>query len=245
MGGAGGARGYHSPSPPRLNFFLMPKTQSWGTAPYGPDDPEFEARVRSAIGGPYLGAVDKSRATRLPGSYAGLLGLYTVPGISQEYLLEESPNRNRYRSLQANGVPVEADRVYAGDIDATTQTWAHEFRHRANPSSMSELTNRLMDAYYAGSKPQWDEAVRMWAEWNKLSLDVAEADLVKELQKEEMGFTSMPEFSEEWKAGKVNDLASWGPRQAFRGLLSPEKADAAEKVNAPWKLWASKGLLSE
>jgi hypothetical protein len=212
----------------------MPKTASWGRGPLSLDNPEFESRVRASVGSPYADAVNSSSATQYPWNLAGLLGWYTKPSASRF-------RGSEYDYLREAGIQPQPDHVYAGK-DTSSQTWSHEFRHRAGV--WEEGSNRILDAYYAQSPAQWDDAVQMYLEFYDIpTKSQAEKELVERLKKH-YSIPAYGRFSEEAKMAKKTGQDTYGPIDAVRGLLNPEWRDAADKVNAPWKIWASqKGLL--
>lgn len=133
----------------------MPNTQSWGRDHIDPSSPEFEALIRAHIGRPYANSVDKQAATWVQSPPLNLLGAYLRPTLTpDEFDLFT-------QKLARVGVDVNAapDSVYAFGPRVQPMTWSHEFRHRAVQPEADETENRVLDAYYAGSRKAWKEAV--------------------------------------------------------------------------------------
>lgn len=138
----------------------MPRTESWPfRTNITPDDPEFEAKVRAqsvAETDPGISRADAAHVkTRAPLNLKGFTpkqGTTDHSGLAAELL-----------PFMDGEVPdIQAGRVYGvGPDGVSAQVWAHEFRHK-NAPQMAENDVRLLDAFMAGSRKQWDEAVRSW-----------------------------------------------------------------------------------
>lgn len=138
----------------------MPRTQSWPfKTDITPDDPEFEAKVRAqslAKSDPAIRREDATHVkTRAPLNLKGFTPKPDAKSFDDlasqllPFIAEELPK-------------IEAGRVYGvGPDGVSAQVWAHEFRHK-NVPQMAENDVRLLDAFMAGSRKQWDEAVRSW-----------------------------------------------------------------------------------
>lgn len=161
----------------------MPRTQSWPfKEDITPDDPEFEAKVRAQSFKDLHPSIRREDAahvkTRAP---LTLKGFYSQDGTDYLGLAQELV------PFVEGALPdMEPNRVYGvGPDGATAQTWAHEFRHKGNPD-MTEDGIRVQDAYMAGSRRQWDEAVRSWQNRRGYSSsDVAARDLITILRQRE------------------------------------------------------------
>ena len=141
--------------------------------------------------------------------------------------------------------PGESDTVYAIGIAGTSDTYAHEFRHRAfAQTDMSlmfmteEKFNRLLDGAYATTDASWTRAVGLWQDQmlretdKEVSLLEAEQALVQALKdKEDMIIANEELYLE--RVGKpyaVPTVNGWfGPRK--------QSLEKARKGNfpLPWK----------
>ena len=217
----------------------MPNTVSW---PYqdeiDPEDPEFEAQVRSMIGPPFEDMVDKSKAEHrglspvFRDSSLNLRGFRAPDNQSPKNIAWFEQNVAPYL---VNKNPPKAGNVYALGPENQKVVWSHEFRHG---KVGDEMNNRLMDAYFANSPKAWDNAVESWGEFHVLqgakeapSWDEAEKDLAEVLD-------------HNWVKSLAQTHGTFKDRMTeFGGLFSDKlktRANAAEFARSPWKLWANR-----
>lgn len=228
----------------------MPNTNSWETAGkewigpiYGPqtklftpEDPEFVAKVKGAIGPRFETAVDPSKANavmdRIPPSLAGF---YILPNASHEEI-------RRQEQLKSMRGMLRPDNVYAFPFDQDKGTWSHEFRHRAGV--YDETTNRMMDAYYADSPSLWATAKEAWLDASreyhpKITQALSNARLIQLLLSEDY-------FGEGQSAREFEAKSGIGSKKFWKGMFDNQYSTAYDKTIAPWKIWAQKeGYLDE
>ena len=154
------------------------------------------------------------------GARYNLAGFYTPPDASSAELAEYGTELSQ---AGVNSPEIMRDRVYALERDANRHVWAHEYRHRAG--SDYEDTNRLRDAYYAGSRPVFDSAVGLYQ--NRYP-DTTLPEIIKIL-------ASMAAGAEGRKSVEATGVA---PSVADR-FMNRERWEASRRVNAPWMNWVS------
>lgn len=121
-----------------------------------PGSPEFEALVRSKIGGQFqdLASPEVIAQSELLGApeqdlYSAYRGMNYTPGRSPEQIRENLKKHVRDRGLDAQieALPDEK-RIFALGNKANPKIWAHEFRHeRVN----DETANRFYDFMYGST----------------------------------------------------------------------------------------------
>lgn len=219
----------------------MPRTQSWNAGKITqPSDPEFAAKVRAQIGAPYQQAVDPAAATFVDTGDRRLnvKGMYFPSDTSQLELDENALNllvalARMDPAMARNAPSYQADHVYSYGPWATPQTWGHEFRHRAGMESETE--NRTLDAYYAGSRPAWDEAVVDYLRWRQQTGQEEQlGDLIRRLAYRD-SYTNSGQPNE-----RTASEAATGVKGSFLDFfLDRQRWDAQRKVNAPWRHWVT------
>ena len=158
-------------------------------------DFEFEQQVRAQQGPIGAEAIDADRATFVPATEGVPLRRDFAEQYGQDepyyrdttgilhgfYLPDKTPEGDeRYANVAAVlGAELEADTIYAiGADNANARLWSHEFRHQG-AQGMTEAADRLIDAWRADSKSEWEQVVKNWGAIVEVSEKGAEQDLLE------------------------------------------------------------------
>lgn len=203
-------------------------------------DIEFQMALAPNLG--YAGDIDPAVAR-----YHALGGTpdpVSVKGAYRGPLEEgETPTKKGY-SWEGEKIPIDYDTVNVMGADAAKpEIWAHEYRHRMQPT-LSEKGNRLGDAATAQNSRQWDSAVKLWVDQlrrggDNPSREEAEENLLDRLSGSSFGSSARHRYTEQFDRGARPSTAPfwppWRPDKAnFESNLSREKYVKEQKNRAYW-----------
>jgi hypothetical protein len=207
-------------------------------------DNEFEIETANSMGVVGREAIDADRA-RFIGDYSSrpmtAAGFYFYPRKEEtsQREREEGAQLLNFRGGKARIIP-EDDTVWVIGVDATPNTYAHEFRHRAFKKDLSESDNRLLDGYYASTPSEWETAVLFWRDnlyskgWGLVELPEAEKDLISTLRRRE---DAIIDYEQQYIDGMKVPYAL----PTVRGWFGPRPGKVRDArrgpMPAPWKRW--------